>query len=406
MGARPQRPRPRRAPGGDAAAHRRAWCGPWRERVERVRLLYLYPSALDDALIDAMVATGVPYFDLSLQHVSRPLVQRMRRWGDGERFLERIARIRAAAPDAALRSSFILGYPGETEDDHDPLLVVPGRGPARLGGLLHLLRGAGHLRRRPRRGGAAPSSPWSGCASAAELQDAITAERRAALVGERVEVLVDEPGVARSHREAPEIDGIVHVDDVARRWASSTRWPVDRADGRARTLWAERVSRAAARAHRGSRTFGPSALNTPANAITVARLLATPVLVVMVAVHGPGWAPFARGPRHRRSPTGSTDGWPAARARPARGPSSTPWPTRPPWWASLCALAAKGELVVAPRGAHRGARGVDERLPHRRGPARHLHPGPARRAKVKTLVQGIAILLCLAPVGGAAPPAC
>ena len=42
-------------------------------RVERVRLLYLYPSALDDALIDAVVSTGVPYFDLSLQHVSRPL---------------------------------------------------------------------------------------------------------------------------------------------------------------------------------------------------------------------------------------------------------------------------------------------------------------------------------------------
>ena len=45
------------------------------ERVERVRLLYLYPSSLDDALIEAVVSTGVPYFDLSLQHVSRPLVR-------------------------------------------------------------------------------------------------------------------------------------------------------------------------------------------------------------------------------------------------------------------------------------------------------------------------------------------
>src|ERR1700722_9985292 len=92
------------------------------QRVKRVRLLYLYPSALDDSLIDAVVSTGVPYFDLSLQHVSRPLVQRMRRWGDAEKFLERIDTIRTAAPDAALRSSFILGYPGETEDDHDLLL--------------------------------------------------------------------------------------------------------------------------------------------------------------------------------------------------------------------------------------------------------------------------------------------
>ena len=51
------------------------------ERVRWTRLLYLYPSTLDDALVDAMLATGVPYFDLSLQHVSRPLLKRMRRWG-------------------------------------------------------------------------------------------------------------------------------------------------------------------------------------------------------------------------------------------------------------------------------------------------------------------------------------
>ena len=59
-------------------------------RVRWTRLLYLYPSTLDDALVEAMLATGVPYFDLSLQHVSRPLLKRMRRWGEGDRFLERI----------------------------------------------------------------------------------------------------------------------------------------------------------------------------------------------------------------------------------------------------------------------------------------------------------------------------
>ena len=63
-------------------------------RVDRVRLLYLYPSDLNDRLIDAIIATGVPYFDLSLQHVSAPLVRRMRRWGDGAKFLDRIAAIR------------------------------------------------------------------------------------------------------------------------------------------------------------------------------------------------------------------------------------------------------------------------------------------------------------------------
>ena len=91
-------------------------------RVPWTRLLYLYPSTLDDALVEAILGTGVPYFDLSLQHVSRPLLKRMRRWGDGDRFLERIASIRSAEATAAFRSSFIIGYPGETEADHDQLL--------------------------------------------------------------------------------------------------------------------------------------------------------------------------------------------------------------------------------------------------------------------------------------------
>ena len=92
------------------------------ERAPRVRLLYLYPSDLTDGLIDVMCRTGTPYFDLSLQHVSRPLLRRMRRWGDGARFLERIRTIREREPDSAFRSNFIVGYPGETEADHDALL--------------------------------------------------------------------------------------------------------------------------------------------------------------------------------------------------------------------------------------------------------------------------------------------
>jgi len=180
-------------------------------RVARVRLLYLYPSALDDALVEAVLDTEVPYFDLSLQHVSRPLVKRMRRWGDGERFLERIGAIRTAAPHAALRSSFILGYPGETEDDHDLLLEFLAE--ARLDW-------AGFFTFSEEEGTAAASlaDPVPGelalerLRECAEIQDAITAERRADLVGERIEVLVDEPGIARSYREAPEIDGVVHVE--------------------------------------------------------------------------------------------------------------------------------------------------------------------------------------------------
>ncbi|MGH1490321.1 MAG: radical SAM protein, partial [Acidimicrobiales bacterium] len=78
------------------------------ERVPWVRLLYLYPSDLSDELIDAICGTGVPYFDLSLQHVSRPLMRRMRRWGNGEVFLERIDAIRRREPSATFRSNFIV----------------------------------------------------------------------------------------------------------------------------------------------------------------------------------------------------------------------------------------------------------------------------------------------------------
>ena len=91
--------------------------------VDRTRLLYLYPSDLSDDLIDAICDSGVPYFDLSLQHVSKPLLRRMRRWGDGQRFLDRIADIRRREPDAAFRSNFIVGYPGETEEDTTSCLI-------------------------------------------------------------------------------------------------------------------------------------------------------------------------------------------------------------------------------------------------------------------------------------------
>ena len=183
------------------------------ERVARTRLLYLYPSDLTDALVDAICDTGVPYFDLSLQHVSRPLMRRMKRWGDGERFLARIADIRAREPDAAFRSNFIVGYPGETEADHDALLRFVEEAQLDWCGFFRYSEEAGTLA-ATQDGKVDPSLMTERHHELTELQDRITAERRDALVGETVEVLVDEPGVGRTHREAPEIDGIVHVPDA------------------------------------------------------------------------------------------------------------------------------------------------------------------------------------------------
>lgn len=200
--------------GGPAASERRIvpLVEQVAERVERVRLLYLYPSDLTDALVDAICATGVPYFDLSLQHVSRPLVRRMRRWGDGGRFLERIERIRSLEPDAALRSSFIVGYPGETEEDHDALLQFLEAARLDWVGLFPYSAEAGTYA-ADLDGVVDEALVGERLDELAELQDPITAAARDALVGRRVEVLVDEPGVARSHREAPEIDGVVRVGE-------------------------------------------------------------------------------------------------------------------------------------------------------------------------------------------------
>jgi ribosomal protein S12 methylthiotransferase len=179
-------------------------------RVDWVRLLYLYPSTLDDALVEAILATGVPYFDLSLQHVSRPLLKRMRRWGEGDRFLDRIGSIRRADPTAAFRSSFIIGYPGETEADHDHLLQWLESAQLDWVGFFPFSNEAGTYA-SDLSGQVAEELVAERLRECTELQDSITASRRDLLIGSTVEVLVDAPGEGRTYREAPEIDGIVSL---------------------------------------------------------------------------------------------------------------------------------------------------------------------------------------------------
>jgi ribosomal protein S12 methylthiotransferase len=178
--------------------------------VDRTRLLYLYPSDLSDGLIDAICDSGVPYFDLSLQHVSKPLLRRMRRWGDGQRFLDRIADIRKREPDAAFRSNFIVGYPGETEEDHDQLLDFVEKAELDWCGFFAYSAEDGTYAKDL--DGQVPEGLMrERLSELSEMQDNITSRRRDDLIGRTVNVLVDEPGVARSHREAPEIDGIIEV---------------------------------------------------------------------------------------------------------------------------------------------------------------------------------------------------
>ena len=202
----------------------------------RIRLLYLYPSEVKDPLVSTMLelATVVPYFDLSLQHASASLLRGMKRWGSGERFLTTIESIRAVEPDVAFRSSFIVGFPGETEDDHDELL-----------GFLRAARldWAGFFPFSPEDGTAAVDldgvvdEPVAAerLRECGEVQEPITQAARDAIVGSTVDVIVDEIDgadlIGRTHREAPEIDGVIRIPDAHGRPGARVRVEITDAIG-------------------------------------------------------------------------------------------------------------------------------------------------------------------------------
>lgn len=184
--------------------------------LHRLRLMYLHPQGVSDALIDRMISSEViaSYFDLSLQHVAPEILKGMGRWGGRKRFSGLVDRIRAQDPMAGVRSTFILGFPGESEEQAEQVEAFvadteldwvgaftysPEEGTASLGMPEPVAEAV--VRARTER-----------VAAAAE----ITMERRArSLVGNRLEVLAesfdraDGAWSGRSHREAPEIDGEV-----------------------------------------------------------------------------------------------------------------------------------------------------------------------------------------------------
>ena len=186
-----------------------------RKRVDWVRLLYIYPSELNQRLIDAMCSLTVPYFDLSLQHVSPSLLRKMKRWGDVERFRDLIYKIRKSYPDAAFRSNFIVGYPGETEEDHDELIDFIKEMQLDWCGFFSFSDEEGTyasgLENKIDK-----SLIIERLKELSYLQDEITSSKRNALIGEKISVLVDSHGVGRTYREAPDIDGIVSVPDSCR----------------------------------------------------------------------------------------------------------------------------------------------------------------------------------------------
>jgi len=194
-------------------AHELSSLGAW------VRMHYIYPYPHVDELIPLM-AEGklLPYLDIPFQHASPAILKAMRRPAGGEDVLARIRRWRTECPDLTLRSTFIVGFPGETEDDFRRLLEFLEEAQ---------IDRAGCFSYSPVEGAAANALPdpvpeevkEERRARFMQAQSAISARRLARRVGETLTVLIDEIGtddtaIARSAADAPEIDGLVLIENA------------------------------------------------------------------------------------------------------------------------------------------------------------------------------------------------
>ena len=184
-----------------------------------VRLHYVYPYPHVDDLIPLM-AEGklLPYLDVPLQHGSPSVLQRMKRPAAAEKTLERIKKWRTLCPDLTLRSTFIVGFPGETEDEFRELLDFIDEAQ---------LDRVGCFQYSPVEGAAANALPdpvpealkqerWN---TFMAKQRVVSSDKLQKKVGTRLQVLIDEvdgdTAIGRSVADAPEIDGVVHLSDVA-----------------------------------------------------------------------------------------------------------------------------------------------------------------------------------------------
>jgi ribosomal protein S12 methylthiotransferase len=184
------------------------------EGIARVRVSYLQPAEMRPGLVDAMASTpGVlPYFDLSFQHASGPVLRRMRRFGDTERFLELVATVRAAAPTAGIRSNVIVGFPGETEDDLAELERFLTGARLDVVGVFGYSDEDG-TEAATLDGQLPPDVVHTRVERVTALVDELVAQRAEERIGETVEVLVEEldadAGTAegRGAHQGPEVDG-------------------------------------------------------------------------------------------------------------------------------------------------------------------------------------------------------
>jgi ribosomal protein S12 methylthiotransferase RimO len=190
--------------------------------VDRVRISYLQPAEMRPGLVAAIASTpGVaPYYDLSFQHASGPVLRAMRRFGDRTRFLALLDQVRELAPEAGARSNFIVGFPGETAGDLRELELF--LSSARLDAI-------GIFGYSDEDGTEAESLPGKLDSAEiarrveefADLAEEVMAQRAAERIGETVDVLIEESGdgdglyEGRGAHQAPEVDGATTVRSAA-----------------------------------------------------------------------------------------------------------------------------------------------------------------------------------------------
>lgn len=187
--------------------------------IEWVRLHYLYPDELDDELLDVIEQNPkiLHYFDIPIQHINDRILRDMNRRGDGALVRERIRTIRSRMPDAVIRTSLIVGFPGETEEEFEELCDFLRE---------YRLERAGVFAFSPEEGAPAATMPnqvddqtkQRRQAEVFALQQDIMNECSAALIGRELTVLccgVDESGrqYGRSYMDSPDVDGVVFFDE-------------------------------------------------------------------------------------------------------------------------------------------------------------------------------------------------
>ena len=182
----------------------------------RLRMLYIHPDRFPAGLLDAVAADPriAPYFDLPFQHASAPVLKAMNRSGDAEAYLRLLSEIRASLPDAVVRSTFLVGFPGETEDDFAALRAF--QDEARLDWL-----GAFAYSREEdtpayaMKGRVAKKTAVARKLAIEEAQRPISEAAVARWVGREFDLLVEERiegedlAIARGPMNAPEVDGAV-----------------------------------------------------------------------------------------------------------------------------------------------------------------------------------------------------